>query len=189
MRRIFAGLFAGLIAAALGSGSLPVAASGSSQTIVGIAASNPDFSTLVSAVSCTGLVPALNGSTRYTVFAPTNEAFAKLGLNASNVCTAIPKATLTNILLYHVTKGSLLAKRVLPVNGHKYRTIETLLEDQSFKVNSAATIFTTSGGKSQIVATNIRASNGVIHVIDTVLIPRAGSDQEGDQEGEHGGDN
>jgi uncharacterized surface protein with fasciclin (FAS1) repeats len=185
MRRIFVGLFAGLIAAALGSVSLPVAASGGSQTIVGIAASNPNFSTLVAAVSCTGLVPALNGSTRYTVFAPTNEAFAKLGLNASNVCTALPKATLTNILLYHVTKGTRLANRVVPAGDHKTRTIETLLEDQSFKVNRAATIFTTSGGMSQIVATNIRASNGVIHVIDTVLIPGASSDQEGEQ----GGDN
>ena len=61
MRRLFVGLFAGLIAAALGTGALPVAASGSSQTIVGIAVSNPDFSTLVAAVSCSGLVPALNG--------------------------------------------------------------------------------------------------------------------------------
>ena len=180
MRRIFVGLFAGLIAAALGSGSLPVAASGSSQTIVGIAASNPDFSTLVAAVSCTGLVPALNGSTRYTVFAPTNTAFATLGLNASNVCTALPKATLTNILLYHVTQGTRLANRVLPANGHKKRTIETLLDDQSFKVNRAGTIFTSSGGSSQIVVTDIRASNGVIHVVDTVLIPGAGNDQEGE---------
>lgn len=185
MRRIFVGLFAGLIAAALGSGSLPVAASGGPQTIVGIAASNPDFSTLVAAVTCTGLVPALNGSTRYTVFAPTNEAFAKLGLNATNVCTALPKATLTNILLYHVTKGTRLANRVLPREDHQTRTIRTLLDDQSFRVNGKGTIFTTSDSMSKIVATNIVASNGVIHVIDTVLIPGAGSDQEG----EHRGDN
>ena len=185
MRRIFVGLFAGLIAAALGSGSLPVAASGGSQTIVGIAASNPDFSTLVAAVSCAGLVPALNGTRRYTVFAPTNEAFAKLGLNASNVCAALPKATLTNILLYHVTNGTRLANSVLPKGGHRTRTIETLLDDQSFKVNRTGTIFSSSGATSQIVATNIMASNGVIHVIDTVLIPGAG----GDQEGERGGDN
>ena len=180
MRRIFVGLFAGLIAAALGSGSLPVAASEGSQTIVGIAASNPDFSTLVAAVSCTGLAPALNGSTRHTVFAPTNEAFAKLGLNASNVCTALPKATLTNILLYHVTNGTRLANRVLPQGEQRTRTIGTLLDDQSFKVNRAGTIFTSSGGTSQIVATNIVASNGVIHVVNTVLIPGAPSDQEGD---------
>jgi uncharacterized surface protein with fasciclin (FAS1) repeats len=185
MRRIFVGAFAGIIAAALGSGSLPVAASGGSPTIVGIAVSNPDFSTLVAAVSCTGLVPALNGTSKYTVFAPTNEAFAKLSLNASNVCTALPKATLKNILLYHVTKGTRLAKSVLPRESGETREIRTLLAGQSFEVNSAGVITTSSGGTSKIVAANIRASNGVIHVIDSVLIPGA----NGDQDGEHEGDN
>ena len=180
MRRLFVGLFAGLIAAALGSGTLPVAASGSSQTIVGIAVSNADFSTLVAAVSCTGLVPALNGTAKYTVFAPTNEAFAKLGLSASNVCTALPRATLTNILLYHVTSGKRLAKRVLPREAGETREIRTLLAGQSFEVNSAGVITTSSGGTSKIVVTNIRASNGVIHVIDTVLLPGANGEQEGD---------
>ncbi|MEP6753358.1 MAG: fasciclin domain-containing protein [Candidatus Dormiibacterota bacterium] len=185
MRRIFVGLFAGLIAAALGSGAVPVAASGSSQTIVGIAVSNPDFSTLVAAVSCTGLVPALNGTAKYTVFAPTNEAFAKLGLNASNVCSALPRATLKNILLYHVTAGTRLAKRVLPREAGETRELRTLLEDQSFEVNRAGVITTSSGSTSKIVATNIRASNGVIHVIDSVLIPGANSDREGDQENDN----
>jgi uncharacterized surface protein with fasciclin (FAS1) repeats len=185
MHRAFAGVFAGLIAAALGSGTLPVAASGGSSTIVGVAVSNPDFATLVAAVSCTGLVPTLNGTARYTVFAPTNEAFAKLGLNPSNVCTALPKATLTNILLYHVTRGTRRAKSVLPREAGKTREIRTLLAGQSFEVNSAGVITTSSGGTSKIVAANIRASNGVIHVIDSVLIPGA----HGDQEGEHEGDN
>ena len=177
MRRILVGLFAGVIAAALGSGAMPVAASGGSQTIVGIAASNPDFSTLVSAVSCTGLVPTLNGTDRYTVFAPTNEAFAKLGLSSANVCF-LPKATLTNILLYHVAEGTRLAKSVVPKAGHRSRTIETLLDDQSFKVNSNGTITTSSGGTSHIVAANIVASNGVIHVIDAVLMPSADGNQD-----------
>jgi uncharacterized surface protein with fasciclin (FAS1) repeats len=177
MRRILVGLFAGVIAAALGSSAMPVAASGGSQTIVGIAVSNPDFSTLVSAVSCTGLVPTLNGTDRYTVFAPTNEAFAKLGLNSTNVCS-LPKATLTDILLYHVTEGTRLAKSVLPKPGHRSRKIETLLDDQSFRVNSSGRITTSSGGTSKIVAANIIASNGVIHVIDTVLMPSAPRDHD-----------
>ena len=185
MRRLFIGLFAGLIATALGSGALPVAASGSSQTIVGIAVSNPDFSTLVAAVSCTGLVPTLNGTAKYTVFAPTNEAFAKLGLNASNVCTALPRATLTNILLYHVTKGTRLAKSVLPREAGETREIRTLLRDQSFEVNHYGVITTSSGSTSTIVVANIRASNGVIHVIDSVLIPGANSGQDGEHENDN----
>ena len=179
MRRLFVGMFAGVIVTALGSGALPVAAAGS-QTIVGIAVSNPaNFSTLVAAVSCTGLVPALNGTTEYTVFAPTNAAFAKLGLNASNVCTALPKATLTDILLYHVTNGSRLAGSVLN------REIRTLLADESFEVDGAGVITTSSGGTSKIVAADIRASNGVIHVIDSVLIPGENSGQSGEHEGDN----
>ncbi len=180
MRRLFAGVFAGLVAAALGTAAVPATAAASSPTIVGIAASNPDFSTLVAAVSCTGLAPTLNGTARYTVFAPTNEAFAKLGLNASNVCTALPKSTLKNILLYHVTRGVRLAKNVLPRESDEAREIRTVLADQSFEVSSTGVITTSSGGTSRIVATNIRASNGVIHVIDSVLIP--GSNHEQDEQ-------
>ncbi|HXN04107.1 MAG TPA: fasciclin domain-containing protein [Candidatus Acidoferrum sp.] len=179
MKRLVIGLFAGLLAA-VGTGSLPVAASGGSPTIVGIASSTPAFSTLTAAVVCTGLAPALNGRRHYTVFAPTNAAFAKLGLNASNVCAALPKATLTNILLYHVTPGTRLAKNVLPRRAGQWRTIETLLDDQSFQVNSQGMIRTSSGGSSQIVTANIRASNGVIHVIDSVLIPGAANENQED---------
>ena len=170
MRRILGGLIVGVIAAAFGSAALPVAASQNSPTIVGIAAGNPDFSTLVAAVSCTGLVPVLNGEGNYTVFAPTNEAFAALDLNASNVCS-LPKSTLTSILLYHVTDGKRFAKSVLPKPGHNAKTIETLLAGQTFQVDSNGTIRTSSGGTSQIVAANIAASNGVIHVINAVLLP------------------
>ena len=180
MRRLLAGVFAGIVSAALGIGAVPAtAAASTSSTIVGIAVSNPDFSTLVAAVSCTGLVPTLNGNARYTVFAPTNEAFAKLGLNAANVCTALPRSTLKNILLYHVTRGTRLAKNVLPRESDESRVIRTLLEGQSFQVNSAGVITASSGGTSRIVAANIRASNGVIHVIDSVLIP--GSNHEPDE--------
>ena len=174
MRRLFAGLFVGLVSA-LGAAALPATAAASSPTIVGIAVGSPDFSTLVAAVSCTGLVPTLNGAARHTVFAPTNEAFAKLGLNASNICTALPTSTLRNILLYHVTRGTRLAKSVLPRQSGKTREITTLLAGQSFEVDSAGVITTSSGGTSRIVAANIAASNGVIHVIDTVLIPGSSS--------------
>jgi len=183
MRRIFLATIAGFLATAVGTAALPAYASAPSQTIVGIASTTPGFETLTAAVTCTGLVPALNGTKRYTVFAPTNDAFAKLGLNASNVCSALPTATLKNILLYHVTRGTRVAKSLVPTEADETETVNTLLDDQSFEVNSKAMILTSSGGSSQIVATNIRASNGVIHVIDTVLMPGSDVDQQdgGDQ--------
>ena len=188
MRRLILGFVSfGLLAGALGATALPVAASTSRPTIVGIASTTPGFETLTAAVACTGLAPALSGSQKLTVFAPTNSAFAKLGLDAGNVCT-LPKATLTNILLYHVTPGSRFASSLLPDEGER-TTVRTLLSGQTFKINSTGRIRTSSGGTSQIVATDIRASNGVIHVVDTVLLPGApkgdGDDNEGDQQGEH----
>ncbi len=170
MKRLVAGFFAAALAA-VGAGSLPVAASSGAPTIVGIASSTPAFSTLTAAVVCTGLAPTLNGTSHYTVFAPTNDAFAKLGLNAGNICSAVPQATLKNILLYHVTEGNRYAKSVLPRRPGRWHAIETLLDDQAFQVNSQGMIYTSSGGTSRIVEANIRASNGVIHVIDSVLIP------------------
>ncbi len=191
MRRLILGFVSfGLLAGALGATALPVAASTSRPTIVGIASTTPGFETLTAAVVCTGLAPALSGSQQLTVFAPTNSAFAKLGLNAGNVCAALPKATLTNILLYHVTPGSRFASSLLPDEGER-TTVRTLLSGQTFKINSTGRIRTSSGGTSQIVATDIRASNGVIHVVDSVLIPGVakgdgdGDDNEGDQQGEH----
>lgn len=177
MKRLVTGLFAGLFVA-IGPGSMPVAASTGAPTIVGIASSTPAFSTLTAAVVCTSLAPALNGRAHYTVLAPTNDAFAKLGLNAGNVCAALPQATLKNILLYHVTPGNRYANSVLPRHPGHWRTIETLLDDQSFQVNSQGTIRTSSGGTSQIVQANIQASNGVIHVIDSVLVPGTASNEE-----------
>ena len=180
MKRFFAlpGLVAGVLALSVGFASVPAAAS--APTIVGIASTTPGFETLTAAVVCTGLAPTLNGTRNYTVFAPTNAAFAKLGLNAGNVCSAVPKATLKQILLYHVVNGARYARNILP-RGGRVRTVETVL-GQSFKVNSSGTIFTTSGGQSQIVTPNITASNGVIHVVNSVLVPNlaAGNDEDND---------
>lgn len=185
MRRIFLATIAGFLATAVGTAALPAYASAPSPTIVGIASTTPGFETLTAAVTCTGLVPALNGRKHYTVFAPTNDAFAKLGVNASNVCSALPTATLKNILLYHVTRGTRLAKSLVPAEADETKTVKTLLADQSLEINSKATILTSSGGTSQIVATDIRASNGVIHVVDTVLMPGSDVDhREGDDQGE-----
>ena len=155
-----------LIVALLAAGAFaPVAAA--DPTIVEIAASNDDFSTLVAAVQAAGLVDVLNGPGPFTVFAPTDAAFAKLlsGLGISAEDLLANQELLTNVLLYHVVPGELYAADVLEqgvltmANKH-YAWAKVM--DGAAHINEA-----------QIVATDIKASNGVIHVIDTVILPPA----------------
>jgi uncharacterized surface protein with fasciclin (FAS1) repeats len=143
----------------------------STGSIVGIAVANGNFKTLVAAVGCAdpAVAAALTSGQQLTVFAPTDAAFAKAGLDASTVCT-LPQGTLTKILLYHVETGRHFSNSVLPKMAGQMKTIDTLL-GQSFKVASNGTITTASGGTAKIVAANIPATNGVIHVVDSVLIP------------------
>jgi len=161
-RRISLALVAGMLA--IGVAAAPVAASGPG-TIAGIASSNPNFTTLVTALSCTGLVPAVNDpdSAKLTVFAPTNAAFGKLGLNAKNICW-LPKGLLTKILTYHVAPGALLASDV--VSAKKIQMLNGLYVFPSVRTSGAYLNW-----YAKISTTNIQASNGVIHVIDSVLIP------------------
>jgi uncharacterized surface protein with fasciclin (FAS1) repeats len=138
------------------------------QNIVEIAAGNPQFSTLVSAVEAAGLTETLSGEGPFTVFAPTNAAFE--ALPAGTVDTLLQPANkqqLTDILTYHVVPAAVMAKDVEPgdvttVNG---ATFEIAAED------GGVTITDGEGGKAKVVTTDIVASNGVIHVIDAVLIP------------------
>jgi phosphate binding protein len=135
------------------------------QTIVEIAAGNPDFSTLVAAVTAAGLVETLSGEGPFTVFAPTNAAFEEalmaMGMSAEEVL-ANPEA-LTAILTYHVVPGKLMAADVIAseslttVNG---QDLTVSVEGESVLINTAL-----------IEAADIEASNGVIHVINQVLIP------------------
>ncbi|MFM8302804.1 MAG: fasciclin domain-containing protein [Actinomycetota bacterium] len=147
--------------AGMGSGTASTAAA-SNQTIVDIASSNPDFSTLVSALSAAGLVSTLSGDGPFTVFAPTNEAFAKIPKAQLDAILA-NKATLTDILTYHVVPGDVRAadlkkkQKVATVEGSK-----VLIK----KSKKGATI-----DKAKIVQTDIVGKNGVIHVIDTVILP------------------
>jgi uncharacterized surface protein with fasciclin (FAS1) repeats len=131
-------------------------------TIVDIAAGNPDFSTLVTAVTAADLAGTLSGPGPFTVFAPTNEAFAKIPKDQLDAILA-DQDLLTSILTYHVVPGEVLAgdlkksQKVDTVEGSKV-TIK--------KKKSGATI-----NKANIVQTDVVGSNGVIHVIDTVLLP------------------
>lgn len=131
-------------------------------TIVDIAAGNPDFSTLVAAVTAADLGTTLSGPGPFTVFAPTNEAFAKIPKAQLDAILA-DKALLTSILTYHVVPGEILAgdlkksQKVETVEGSKVKVVK---KKSGAKVDNAA-----------ITATDIVGSNGVIHVIDTVLLP------------------
>jgi len=133
------------------------------QNIVEIAVGNPDFSTLVAAVKAADLVDTLSGKGPFTLFAPTNEAFAKLPAGTvESLLLPENKDKLTAILTYHVVSGKVLAADVVKlksantVNGKAV----TINAKNGVKINNA-----------NVTKTDIMASNGVIHVIDTVLIP------------------
>ena len=133
------------------------------NTIVDIAAGNPDFSTLVAAVKAAGLVETLSGEGPFTVFAPTNEAFAKLPEGKVDALLAdIP--TLKKILTYHVVAGKVMAADVVGLDSAttvQGDDVKIDVVDGNVKLNDSA----------MVTATDLEASNGVIHVIDTVLIP------------------
>jgi uncharacterized surface protein with fasciclin (FAS1) repeats len=145
------------------------------QSIAAIAI-GAGFSELVSALVFVdeelqaGLVNLfLNGKDQYTVFAPTNDAFEALyGALGVEKISDLPAELVLNVLLYHVTDGRRAANSVVPKNGT--RTIETLLQGATFSVDTKGMIKAV-GNEAAIVAANISASNGVIHVIDSVILP------------------
>jgi uncharacterized surface protein with fasciclin (FAS1) repeats len=136
----------------------------SKQTIVTIAKENGDFKTLVTALDAANLTDTLNGEGTFTVFAPTDEAFAALPKGTLDALLKDP-IKLKKILLYHVVSGNLTAKDVV-----KMKEIKTL-EGQNVPVKvTGQEVFL---GNAKITKTDINARNGVIHVINAVLIPPA----------------
>jgi uncharacterized surface protein with fasciclin (FAS1) repeats len=150
-------------------GTLVTSAFAAEEDIVAIAAGNEDFSTLVTALDAAGLVETLQGDGPFTVFAPTNEAFAKLPAGTLEALLAdIP--TLQGILLYHVVPGNVMAADVVQLdsaNTAEGSPVAIRVEDGNVYVNDA-----------QVVVTDIEATNGVIHVIDTVILPPADEQME-----------
>ncbi len=140
------------------------------QDIVDIAASNENFSTLVAAVKAAGLVDALKGEGPFTVFAPTNKAFEKLPKGTvESLLKPENKDKLVEILTYHVVAGKVMAADVARLqSGTK---VKTLSGAEVTVKKSGNSIFLNT---SRIVSTDIAASNGVIHVIDSVLLPPKG---------------
>lgn len=139
-------------------------------------ANDGEFDELVSALVYVdselgaGLVDLfLNGTDQYTVFAPTDAAFEQLyGVLGVSGITEVDAQTVLNVLLYHVTEGRRAANSVVPAQNP--RTISTLLEGATFSVDSAGKIWAV-GNSAMIVVPNNSASNGIIHIIDTVLLP------------------
>jgi uncharacterized surface protein with fasciclin (FAS1) repeats len=143
--------------------ALPVsAAAAPSKNIVETAAGSKQFSTLVSLVKKAGLVNTLSGSTDYTVFAPTNAAFAKVPKKTLNMLLE-NKSMLRKVLLYHVLPGKVPASKVTMTKSAK--TAEGASVQFSVRGMSAYV------NESKIVKTDIECSNGLIHVINAVLIP------------------
>ncbi|MBK8902719.1 MAG: fasciclin domain-containing protein [Anaerolineaceae bacterium] len=150
-------------AAPASSGSSSSAAASSPGTIVDIAVNNGNFDTLVAAVTAVGLADTLSGG-EWTVFAPTDAAFAKLGLNADNIATTFNEVELTRILLYHVIQGEVFSDKAL-----------TLLGDVTMVSGEKAGLKYFEGDlyvndDAKVIIADINASNGVIHVVDTVIL-------------------
>ncbi|MGB8621894.1 MAG: fasciclin domain-containing protein [Paracoccaceae bacterium] len=137
----------------------------SQPDIVDVASSNADFSTLVTAVKAAGLVDTLKGPGPFTVFAPTNAAFAKLPAGTvEDLLKPENKGQLVKVLTYHVVPGAVTADQL----AGKKMNVATV-EGQSVRVDA------TNGVKvnnANVIKADIMASNGVIHVIDTVLLPK-----------------
>ena len=147
-----------LIALALTVGA---AAGAMAQNIVDTAVKAGNFKTLVAAVQAAGLVDTLKGPGPFTVFAPTDEAFAKIPKATLDGLLA-DKAALTKVLTYHVVPGKLMAK---DVKAGKAKSVQ----------GQEITVTTNMGvmvDQSKVIATDVTASNGVIHAIDTVMMPK-----------------
>ena len=146
------------------------------RNIVQNAVNSKDHTTLVAAVKAAGLVDTLEGRGPFTVFAPTNAAFGKLPAGTvENLVKPENKATLTKILTYHVVPGRITASQIA-VMAKKHRGTATLKtvegENVMFRQSGGAWwVIDAKGGKARITIPNVMQSNGVIHVIDTVLMP------------------
>lgn len=154
------------VAGATSATSATVNETTKSADIVDTAVSAGQFKTLAAALEAAGLIDALKGAGPFTVFAPTDEAFAKLPAGTvESLLKPENKEKLKSILLYHVVSGSVPASEVVKLNGRSVKT----LQGSSVKVGTKHGVTVDS---AKVVKTDVMASNGVIHVIDTVLIPK-----------------
>jgi len=147
-----------------------------SKTIVDNAVNSKDHTTLVAAVKAAGLVPTLSSPGPFTVFAPTNAAFGKLPAGTVNsLVEPANKAALTKILTYHVVAGRYTANDIasMAAKHHGTATLTTVEGEplRFMKSGGGWWVMDAKGGKARITIPNVMQSNGVIHVVDTVLMP------------------
>jgi len=142
--------------------TIPVQAASSKADIVDTAVAAGSFKTLVTAIQAAGLVETLKGEGPFTVFAPTDEAFAKLPAGTLDALLK-DKAKLQAVLTYHVVSGRVMASDVTKLSSAK------TVQGQSLSIDTSKGV---KVGTANVVKTDVLASNGVIHVIDTVLIPQ-----------------
>lgn len=146
------------------------------KTIVGVAASNKNFTTLVAAVKAAGLVDVLSGKGPFTVFAPVNAAFDKLPKGTvGTLLKPENKKMLTAILTYHVVAGKFSAKDVvkaIKANKGKFviKTVQGGKLTASLK-NGNVILTDSKGNTSKVIIADVNASNGIIHTIDSVVMP------------------
>jgi uncharacterized surface protein with fasciclin (FAS1) repeats len=156
-------VLAGVMVLALALLVMPVEANPEKKDIVDTAVGAGSFNTLVTAVKAAGLVETLKGKGPFTVFAPTDAAFAKLPKATLDGLLA-DKQALTKVLLYHVVAGNVMAKDVVKLTEAKTvqgSAAKITVKDGAVKVDNA-----------NVVKTDIECTNGVIHVIDTVILPK-----------------
>jgi len=140
------------------------------KDIVDTAVAAGEFSTLATALTAAGLVDTLKGDGPFTVFAPTDEAFAALPAGTLDTLLADPMGDLKSILTYHVISGKVMAADVLTMDGQKVATVngaELTINVDGDKVS----LTDAQGNTANVTATDVEASNGVIHVIDGIVMP------------------
>lgn len=147
------------------------------STIVDVAVGNENFSTLVAAVKAAGLVETLSGDGPFTVFAPTNDAFSKLPAGTvDNLLKPENVEKLKSILTYHVVAGKFEAAAVIETinnNNGKYTVTTVQGEKIDLSLKDGKVVLTDANGKNATVAmADVAASNGVIHAIDAVVMPK-----------------
>jgi uncharacterized surface protein with fasciclin (FAS1) repeats len=148
------------------------------QDIVAAAMAAPTLSTLVAAVKAADLVGTLQGAGPFTVFAPTNDAFGKLPAGTvDGLLKPEAKATLAGVLTYHVVAGNVdaasLAKQIQAGGGKAMlTTVQGGMLTATLDANGGVVLTDAKGGTAKVVAADMRQSNGVVHVIDSVLMPQ-----------------
>jgi uncharacterized surface protein with fasciclin (FAS1) repeats len=139
--------------------------------IVDTAVTAGDFTTLVAAVQAAGLEDTLRGEGPFTVFAPTDDAFAALPAGTVETLLEVPSGDLTDILTYHVVPGAVPAADVVGLDGEAVTTVNGAPITIGVADDGSVTLTDAAGNDVAVVATDIQANNGVIHVVDAVLLP------------------